>query len=49
MHPNECLYLNQAATKFAQSSQNMKDLKPVVLEDSALSDKSNETTQKNKK
>lgn len=46
-HPSD--FLIKAATKYAQSSQNMKDLKPVVLEDSALSDKSNETTQKNKK
>lgn len=43
------MFLIQTATGFVQSSRNMLDSEPVELQDSTVSEKQSETTQKNKK
>ncbi|XP_005797976.1 telomeric repeat-binding factor 1 [Xiphophorus maculatus] len=46
---NPCDFLLKTATGFVQSSRNMLDSEPVELQDSTVSEKQSETTQKNKK
>ncbi|MEQ2239089.1 hypothetical protein ILYODFUR_000973 [Ilyodon furcidens] len=49
LEKNPSDFLLRAATRFVQSSPTGPDLNPVVSEDSTLSEKSNETIQKDKK
>uniref|UniRef100_A0A3B3VEQ6 Telomeric repeat-binding factor n=1 Tax=Poecilia latipinna TaxID=48699 RepID=A0A3B3VEQ6_9TELE len=46
---NPCDFLIKTATGFVQSSQNVMDSESVELQDSTVSEKQSETTQKNKK